>query len=100
MTENYDYADACRRMNTLREFANEGDPVYITVVAIGDAMAKVYAEDNDFTRDDLAVIAKAVLQLSGMLGSLVRTEPEIDPLAIPAIVGILGAHLHVRELAL
>jgi hypothetical protein len=92
MTAGYDYAEARQRIGKLRELAELGDVAYFTCQSLGRSMADVLS-DNDFSREDLPVIGKAMMQLSGMIASLVSAEPDIDPLAICAILGVAADDL-------
>lgn len=92
MTAGYDYAEARYRIGKLRELAELGDPAFYTCQSLGGSMAAVFS-DNDFSWQELPVIGKAMLQLSGMIASLVEAEPDIDPLAICAILGVAADDL-------
>jgi hypothetical protein len=88
----YDYSEARRRIGKLRELAELGDMAFFTCQSLGRSMAEVLS-DNDFSASELPVIAKAMMQLSGMIATLVSAEPDIDPLAISAIMGVAADDL-------
>lgn len=72
----------------VREAMKRTDPVMLATIALGRSRAECAREN--FTADELPVVARAMLHSTACLGSLVKTIPGVGPAAYSTTNAVLN----------